>query len=186
MIKKPENWNETRTTIDEVVASDYASLKVGPYIVKIVDVEDWPNLEYLKLFVDIADGELKGEFTRQEAQFGNWPAQGIGYRSYKDKAIDFFTAFIVAVEKSNKNFIFDWNNPDCLKGKYFVANYAEEEYLKDGQIKTSVKIREYRSIESFKAGKVKPLAIKKYTGPVPTATATAPVPAPDDNRLPWE
>ena len=184
MIKKPENWNETRSTIDEVVASEFAALKPGPYIVKIVDVEDWPNLEYLKLFVDIADGELKGEFARQEAQFGNYPSQGIGYRSYKDKAMDFFTAFVVAVEKSNKNFIFDWNDPSCLKGKYFVANYAEEEYLKDGQIKTSVKIREYRSIESLKASKIKTLAVKKYTGPAPTAASAIPVPAPNDD-LPW-
>lgn len=183
MIKKPDNWNDIRTNADEVVASDFAQLKVAPYIVKIVDVEDNASKEYLKIFIDIADGELKGEFARQEEQFGAWPAQGIGYRSYKDSAMDFFTAFIVAVEKSNKGFIFNWDDPKCLKGKYFVANYGEEEYMKDNEIKTSVKIREYRSIESLKSGKIKPLQLKKYTGTAPVNTA--PTPKPDD-RMPWE
>jgi len=158
---KDFNWKDMRNDADEIVAGDFPELKRGPYITVITDVEDISDREMLKVFFDIAVGELKGEFARQEKQFGIWPAQGISYRSYKDEAFDFFKSFLVAVERSNKNFIFDPQNPKCLIGKKVVANFGEEEYMKDGQLRTSMKCREFRSVEALDGGRVKLLEIKK-------------------------
>lgn len=173
---KTFDWKNMRNEADEVVSSDFPELKRGPQICTITDLEDNPERELLKVFFDIAVGELKGEFARQEKQFGAWPAQGISYRSYNDAAFDFFKSFLIAVERSNKGFVFDPQNPKCLIGKKVVANFGEEEYLKDGQLRTSMKCREFRSIEALDAGRVKLLEIKKLKNA--PASTTQPVSQP--------
>lgn len=138
-------------------AKDFAQISPGPQIVKIVAVEDKVDKEYLKIDVDIAQGEMKGEFQRRKDQFNadNWPNMGVLRRSYKPNALPFFKRFVVAVEKSNDGFKFDFDEQK-LVGKYFVANFGIEEYDNGEEVKETVKIQEARSIQSFKDGKVKP------------------------------
>ena len=136
-------------------ATAFPKLEPGPQIVQIIAVEDVLDREFLKIYFDIAHGDLKGEFNRLKEQFGDWPAQGTTYRSYKQKALPFFKRFVVAVEKSNPDFKFDFDEQK-LVGKYFVANFGIEEYDNGEEIKTSVKMLEARSIPSYKEGKVEP------------------------------
>lgn len=136
-------------------ATNFPKLEPGPQIVKIVEVIDVEDKEYLQVHVEIAHGDLKGEFQRQKEAFGadEWPAQGILRRSYKKKALPFFKRFIVAVEKSNEDFKFDFDEQK-LVGRYFVANYGIEEYDNGTEIKESIKIQEARSVKSLKEGNI--------------------------------
>ena len=163
-MKKIDNWEELVKDGDEVVSFD--SLPIGPQICKILVVEDKSDKEYLKIQFDIADGDFKGHFKDQKEQFKNddWPSGGTGYRSYKSTAYSFFTAFIIAVERSNPKFKWDWDEQK-LVNMLFVANFGEEDYLDEvtNEIKTSIKCREFRSIKALKEGTIKPLKKKELS-----------------------
>lgn len=159
-MRKFEDWKEKYENADEVVEFD--SIPVGPQIVKILQVDDIVDREYLKVLVDIADGEYKNFFNemyqKDSREDKKWPAQGTVYVSYKKPAEKFFAAFIKAVEKSNTKFAWDWN-PGTLKGKFFVANYGEEEWLKENEdgtkeVATSIKVVERRSLRAFRDNQI--------------------------------
>ena len=160
------NWN-----YDEVkkgaTEEGFTTLTTGPQIVKILKAEDIEEKQYLKIYLDIAEGALKDYFKemydRNTYDEKKWPNQATLYRSYKDSAKYFFAGFITAVEKSNDGFVFnpdkDWGQQ--LKGKLFVANFGEQEYISDETdsnskliVKTIPKIIETRSIKALKEGKV--------------------------------
>lgn len=144
---------------EEVVEFD--SLKPGAYICCIRDVEDVFSKEYLKIKFDIADGEKKGFFHKDDLD--EWSNQGTTYRSYKDSASKFFKAFITAIEKSNthKNYKWDWNEKSLI-GRFFVAVFGEEEYEnQDGDIKIVVKCQDIRSIQALREGKIEIPPLKK-------------------------
>ena len=196
-MRKIENWENVNEQ-----SNDFAQLGIGPQICKIITVQDFADKEYLKIYFDIVGTDLKigmkpetvakikslypeindlvGEFTRQEDMFKQWPSVGITYRSYKDTAARFFKSFTTAVEKSNKNFVWDWDETK-LVNKFVVVNFGEEEYEKDGDVLTSIKAREFRSIEALVAGDVKPLSIKKLT----TTQAVTPAPSSVNNSDVW-
>jgi len=163
-MKKIENFDEVKKTSDEVVSFD--SLPIGPQICKILKVKDVVNKEYLQIEFDIADGDYKGFFADQKKNFNNedWPSQGTLYKSYKSTAYKFFASFIIAIEKSNPKFEWVWDETK-LEGQYFVANFAEEEWLDDttNEIKVNVKCREVRSIQALKEGEVKLLKKKELS-----------------------
>ena len=156
-MRKIENWEQIKATTDEVVS--FENLPIGPQYCKILDVQDDESKEYLKIWFDIVKGDFKDVFKDQEERFGNWPSQGILYWSYKKTAERFFAARITALEKSNDGFKWDWL-PQNLKGKYFVGNFAEEEYIDGDEVKVSLKVREVRSIQAMKEGNVKELPRK--------------------------
>jgi hypothetical protein len=187
-MKKIENWNELERT-EEV--SNFSELEPTQYIVKILETTDEPNKEKLVIKYDICGmkhlkeimtacpevdksiiqtklqeqdkKDMYGFFYKQMEQFGDWPWRGKLHKSYKETAQRFFTAFITAVEKSNKGFKFAPAFDETkLAGKFFVANFGLEEYqADDGEIKESIKCREERSLVAFSQGKVKDLKIKK-------------------------
>jgi len=162
-MKKIDNWKEIKEQGSEDLG--FISLKPGQYVAKIIEVEDVEEKEYLKIKFDIIwPKEFEGYFYKQMEQFGDWSAQGILYRSYKETAQRFFTAFIIAIEKSNDKF--NWNfDEQKLIGKKFVANFGEEEYENDeGKIKVSLKCRETRSTVALKEGKIKDLKYKALPG----------------------
>jgi len=158
-MKKFENWNEEYKDASEVVG--FEQIPVGPQIVEILKVEDIAEKEYLKIAFDIADGKYKGFFRRifdaDTRADKKWPNSGITYRSYKKSADRFFMAFIKALDKSNDKFngtTWDWNEKK-LVGLKFVANFAEEEYISENEIKVSVKCAEVRSIQALTEGNIK-------------------------------
>lgn len=156
-MKQSNNWNEIEA--NEVVEN--VKVVPGIYHAQIKKVEDVEEKEYLKIYFDFVDGELKGEAARQEKAFGSYPNQFIIYKSYKETATKFFKAFITAIEKSNKNYVWNWNE-QSLVGKYFVAVFGEEEYLtQENEVKVSCKCVEQRSIEAEKKGEIKVPELKK-------------------------
>ena len=149
-MKKINNFDEIQES------TGFRRLPPGGYICAIYHVEDVPNKEYLKVDFDIVKGDEKGYFkklydsdTRKDKQ---WPNAGTTYRSYKDNALPMFKGFITAIEKSNKNFKWAWDESK-LEKKYFGAVIGEEEYQNQ---KGAVKIRNHvvgiRSVEAIESG----------------------------------
>ena len=142
--------------LEEVeVREEGLTLEPGQYLCEIIRVEDVPEKEYLKIGFDIIDGEFKNFISLIHARTGKWPNMGILYKSYKQSALSYFKRFIVAVEKSNADYSFNFDEQTLLHKK-FVGNFGIEEWLTDeGEVRESVKLDEARSVESWKAGKIK-------------------------------
>lgn len=164
-------------------------LTPGGYICRVVEVEDVPEKDYLIVRFDIAEGGLKGYFTELSMQFGSWPAAGQMIRSYKPTALRFFKGFVTALEKSNPGFRWDASvnaDPNKAAGLRFGATIGEEEYLKNGQVKTCMKARNVYSTATIEDGKFKFPEIKRLS-----PQAAAPVNSfasfgEDDTPLPWD
>lgn len=138
---------------------EFEGLEPGIYGCQIKSVEDVIDKEYLLIEFDIVKGDYKDYYKKQFDSFGNW--SGKVYKSYKETASKFFSAFITAIEKSNANYVWNWNE-QSLVGKYFMGIFGEEEYInKDNELKTIVKIQEVRSIDAFNKGELKVPTLKK-------------------------
>ena len=125
-MKKINNWENVQEP------TKFKRLAPGGYICAIKDVKDVSEKEYLEVYFDIVKGDEKGYFQKQydndTRANKKWPNAGILRRSYSDKSASFFKGFITSIEKSNKNFTWNWDE-NKLKNKYFGAVIGEEEYL---------------------------------------------------------
>ena len=143
---------------DKIEASDgsFQRLPVGGYIVGVKDVEDVPAKEYLRIKFDICKGENKNWFQRQydnnTKEDKKWPSGGTMIRSYKERALPMFKGFTTAVEKSNKNFEWNWDETK-LKNKIFGVVIGEEEYQNQkGQVRVRNYVAAVRSVETIEKG----------------------------------
>ena len=140
-------------------AGEFKRLPAGIYGVKITNVVDVPDKEYLEVYCDIVKGEYANYFKTLVDSGLNDSSRSI--RSYKSKALPFFKAFITAVEKTNPGYSWDWDEKKLI-GKNVIAVFGEEEYLdKDNNVKVGTKVVEFRSLEAFNAGKIKVPELKK-------------------------
>lgn len=149
-MKKINDWENIKES------SDFKRLEAGAYVCAIKAVEDVPEKEYLKIYFDIVKGDDKGYFqklydsdTRKEKK---WPIAGTLIRSYKESVLSMFKGFITAVEKSNKNYKWDFNEKSLIK-KYIGLIIGDEEYLTQ---KGAKRVRNYvasvRSLEAIEKG----------------------------------
>ena len=143
-------------------AQEFDKVTPGGYVCGITAVEDKPDKEYLRLEYDIAEGDFKNYYRNLYNSKGFWGANFI--RSYKDKALPFFKAFITAVEKSNKGYKWD-NDESKLKRKLVGLVLAEEEYLsKDGEKKTRLYVAKITNVDNIRKGEFEVPALKKLAG----------------------
>ena len=160
-------------------AGELKTLPAGAFACKITDVIDVGEKEYLDVYFDIVEGEFKGYFTTLENNTGKFYGRIV--RSYKATALPFFKAFITAVEKSNPDYAWNWNEKELI-GKFCTVVFRDEEYVKDGQIKVMAKADEVRSLQALREGKIVIKPTKKLTPEeMPFATS---VEIPDD-ELPF-
>lgn len=149
-MKRIENWENIKEN------SGFEKLPVGGYVAKILNVQDVPEKEYLKISFDIDEGEKKGFFAEQykndTREDKKWPNAGSFIRSYKDTAASMFRGFTNAVENSNKGYTFDFDE-STLKGKKIGIVVALEEYQNQkGQIRERTYIPAVRSVDTIKKG----------------------------------
>lgn len=139
-----------------------SGLEKGIYVLQIRKVKDIVEKQYLEVKFDIFDGPNKGYFARlSNENYDNWSNIGIYRASYKETATKFFKNFITSVQKSNQNYIWNWDE-NTLVGRLFVGVFDEEEYVnKDGDISTIVKLQSVRSLESMRNGEIKLPGLKK-------------------------
>lgn len=161
--------------------TEFKKVIPGLYIAKIVEVEDVPEREYLKIKLDIAVGEFKNYYSQLNESKGFWALTL--FRSYKDAALSFFKAFITVAEKSNANYKFDEDKYLELKGKLVGVVLSEEEYKKnDGTINSKIVVNRLRSVEEIKKGDIEIPEIKRLVLETPdTFTAIDD----DDDILPF-
>ena len=150
---KKINWNEVED------AREYDRVAPGGYICVITAVQDVPEKEYLKIEYDIADGQYKGHYKGLYDNAGFWGGNFV--KSYKQKALPFFKAFLTAVGNSNSGFKFN-DDENTLKGKFVGLVLGEEEYkANDGSVKTRLYVSEIHSISKIKNGEFKVPSMKK-------------------------
>ncbi|MBR2592878.1 MAG: hypothetical protein IKD62_07940 [Oscillospiraceae bacterium] len=145
----------------------------GGYVCRIIHAIDVPNQQYLRIELDIADGEYKGTYSDRFTKFGgNWGCVRIC--SYKEKALPMFKGFITAVEESNDRYKFDFNEK-TLEGKLVGVLMGEEEYVtKDGEIKVNTKPQFFRSVQTIRSGDFQ-IPERKNVTPETIAKSSVPV-----------
>lgn len=173
---------------------------VGGFICRIVNVQDVPEKEYLKVFYDIAEAvspeqeEFVGMYERRKAerQF-EYPSTVV---SYKENSLAFFKGFVTALESSNPKYKFD-SDESKMVGLKIGFVIAEEEYEgrdKSGapKIKVRTYVAERHSVQAIKDGdfnvpefkKLEQATTTKPANPFATngsaPTQTAPPPVPDE------
>lgn len=144
-------------------AGEFKRLPAGIYGVKITNVVDNPEKEYLEVYCDITKGEYANYFkTLVDSGMKDTSRT---FRSYKSNALPFFKAFITAVEKTNPGYKWDWDEKKLI-GKNVIAVFGEEEYEdEEGEIKVSTKIQEFRSLQAYQEGKITVPPLKKLNKP---------------------
>jgi len=169
---KKINWNVVE---EKDYGAQVETPPAGGYVVKIVDIKDVPDRNYLLINYDIAEGEWEDWWMAMyETQNWGLPRH---YASYSDKAQGMFKHFLICLEKSNPNFrMTAWDNDEHkLVGLKFGAVIGEEEYEgKDGKVKKAKRIQRILSIEdirkgNFKVPELKKLKPKETTTPIPAA-----------------
>jgi len=144
-------------------AGEFKRLPAGIYGVKITNVVDVPDKEYLEIYCDITKGEYANYF--KALVDAGLTDTSRSCRSYKTKAIPFFKAFITAVEKTNPGYQWDWDEKK-LVGKNVIAVFGDEEYLDgEGNVKVASRVVEFRSIDAYKEGRIKVPELKKLDLP---------------------
>lgn len=86
----------------EIEEDAFDRLPAGAYVVRIVDVKDVPDREYLNIVYDIAEGEYEGFFNDGFGRNNEWSHRFV--RSYKESARGMFKAFLMRLEESNPGF----------------------------------------------------------------------------------
>lgn len=152
-MKPIEGWD----LINE--AGEFKRLPAGIYPVKLTKVVDVPEKEYFEVCCDIVKGEYKDYFkTLVDSGLKDTSRS---FRSYKTNALTFFKGFITAVEKSNPNYKWDWDEKK-LEGKLCIGVFGEEEYEdNEGNIRIATRLVEFRSFEAAKEGRIKVPELKK-------------------------
>ena len=144
------DWNQ----IEAREGGEFDTPKAGAYIAVITQVEDVEKKEYVKIGWDFAEGEYKGDNTDTYDRAGFWP--GTIYRSYKEKALGFFKAFISAVEGSNPGYAFDDQNLQALVGKKLGVVLGEEGYIKsNGLHGVRFYVAQTKTLQDIKLGNFK-------------------------------
>lgn len=171
-------------------SGSFKKLAPGGYIVKILDVTDVPDKEYLKVSFDVCEGNDKDFFaneykndTRAEKR---WPNAGSFIRSYKEKALPMLKGFTTAIENSNKGYTWDFDEKK-LKGKIVGLVLGEEEFLNSsGKVRTRTYVAAVRSVDVIREGKFDVPELKKLSADK-AASTTKPAepftnPFADDNN----
>lgn len=174
-MKRIENWENIQES------TSFKRLTPNGYIVKLLNIEDHPDNEYLKIYFDIVKGDDKGYFKKQydgdTRKERKWPNAGTFIRSYKDSAASMFKGFINAIEKSNKGY--QWNfDEKTLVNKVVGLIIADEQYQNQkGQVRVRNYVAAVRSVETIEKGEYEIPALKELTTTkATTAPANDPIP----------
>ena len=171
-------------------SGDYERLPAGGYVIKITSVRDEDDKEYLRVIYDIAEGPEAGRYKNEPAE-NDYRHSFI--RSYKEKALGMFKAFIMAVDETNgtkfNERIEKGFKEQELVGRLLGVVFGYEEYeSNDGNIKERLYVKSCMSADRIRKGEFKVPELKKLK----TSTGSAaPAPLPEgftqmsDDDLPF-
>lgn len=197
------------------VPSDYASaasyegdggkrIEVGGYVCEIVgarvDIVGANNVQKFVLAVDVKEGEFAGyyadKFKRDKEKSTNakWKGTYDTFLLDKDgRTNPFFKGLMGCIEKSNNGFkpvVNGQINEAALKGKLVGLIFGEEEFLdSEGKVRTVVKPRAARSVQTIREGNYEVPEIRKLPGSQSAAPSYKPADTGftrvDDEELPF-
>lgn len=146
---------------------DYEQLPKGGYVIKILGAEicesDWG--QYIKLGCDIAEGDYAGfyanEYKNQQSEDKKWHCNYLlniptDDGSEKDGwAKRKFKTVVEAIEDSNDNYHFDWDEQK-FKGKIVGGLFNEREFENsNGDIRRTTNLAQICTVEKIRSGKFK-------------------------------
>lgn len=153
----------------------FESPKAGGYIAGILDVENFPEREYLKFTYDIIEGEFKNYYRNLKNEKG-W-ALPTFIKSYKDNPVvlGFFKGMVTSIEESNKGFKWDGETESMFKNKKVGIVLQEEHYLNSkNEEKIKYSVERLHSVNAIKNG--------DYKVPEPKLLANSPSISPFANN----
>lgn len=144
-------------------SGDFERLPAGGYVIKITGVQDADDKQYLRIVYDIAEGPEAGRYKNEDAEH-NYRHSFV--RSYKEKALGMFKAFIKAVDAANET---DFDSriekgfPELeLVGKLLGVLFGYEEYnANDGTVKERLYLARFLTLEQVRSGDYKVPDLKK-------------------------
>lgn len=165
------NWGDVTASGD----GDFKRLEPGPYVAKVVTMEDKPEKEYVELIFDIAEGPKAGYYSDKRGK--EHPNAHRIFLSYKDTALGMLKGRLEAIQSSNPGFdpfaAWDAGRLDMFYGRLLGINLQEEEYRRnDGNVGTSLSVCQVVPAQDVRDGKIKVRAPKKLDG-----TQAAPKPS---------
>ena len=118
------------SNIAEKAEGEFNRLKPGAYQCAIMEVEDFPEKEYLRLLVDIVTGEYKDYFS--DDFYADKPFAHSIIMSYKDSALGMLKGRLHVITDCNPGFdaeaAFGAGKEQMLVGKAVGVVFREEEY----------------------------------------------------------
>lgn len=149
---------------NNVEVPEYKAMPAGAYVCKIINVEDNPQGQYLRIAVDVAEGEFEG--TAQECYKNNGFWNLTGFANYSNKEVNgwsplvSFKQMLRAIDDANGT---DFEseaekglNEQDLEDKYIGAVFYTEHYVKNtGDLGERLKIKRFVSVDYARSGKAK-------------------------------
>lgn len=170
MIAKPNRYDEV-----EIVEFDYEPIILGGHKGIIKNVEEYiseqSGKKSLKVYVDMAGDDIQQSYftyqykndTRPDKK---WSNQAIKYVSLgeEENQIRMLKGFLTAYENSN-NCKFDWSGEwNQLKNKRIGLVFGLEEYYnQNNELKTIVRLRDFRSIDKLENVKIPKVKLAEGT-----------------------
>lgn len=156
---KPSNYDSTEAK----TFGQFNNPPAGGYVMKVETAKEVTSKKgspMLEIQLDFAAGEFKGYYQKlsKKLQKDCFP---VYRRVFTEDAAPYLKGDINIFEKSNSGFKFNFNE-NSLISKLVGANMQEEEYAKNGDIKTILKIAFLCPVSEVP--NQKPLPIKKLVG----------------------
>lgn len=144
-------------------SGDFERLPAGGYVIRIQAVQDVDDKQYLRIIYDIAEGPEKGRYLHEDAEHDY---RHSFVRSYKEKTLGMFKAFIKAVDEANGT---DFDSrvekgfPEHeLVGLLLGVLFGYEEYnANDGSVKERLYLAKFLTLEQVRKGDFKVPEVKR-------------------------
>ena len=176
---------------------EYEQLPKGAYILEILNAEVGENQygQYVKISCDVAEGEYKNYFRNdyksQQAEDKKWHCNyllNVPNESGTDRdewTARRFKTVIAAIEDSNPNYHFDWDESK-FKGKKVGGLFNIREYQKNnGEIGEVTNLAQLCAVELVRSGKARiPKDKRLAETPVPDRKVPS-LPPIDDSDCPF-
>jgi hypothetical protein len=181
-MQKPEGYDQTQA---QQAGGDFPKLPAGGYVLGVVSAEETRSKNgnaMIHLRLDVAEGEHRRFYTKLSEKLEKEIYLDF-YQLTDGASLPFFKGMVETFEKSNVGFKFNFDER-TLVNKKVGANIREEEYEKNGEVKTSLKIAFLLTIDEVKKG-VEVLPKKTLAGKSITPIAPTEQEKPKDDDLPF-
>ena len=144
--------NVDLTNVTEA-GGDFERPAPGGYVAMIVQVDLEKEKQYIRLYLDIMEGQFAHYYEQMYDRLDFWALTNI--RSFKPKALPFFKQMVTAVSESNGGF--EWTGDEqALVEKYVGIILKNEQYAKnDGTLGMRLVVDRFTSVDKIRKGDFK-------------------------------